>query len=858
MKMKRFLSVVLAVIMVITIFPMSANAAPLYSNKIVNEGENYSDSNFDMQCWSSAGTFTNNGTVNITNGFNLTYQATFINNGTFTFTGSSSTFDVGTDACSFVNNGTATISGCYNLGLGTSFINNGTLFLNNISNANVSGVSNTGTIVCGENILPSTMQNLENKTTGTGKVMTQEEYDNNSGSTKGSKYKITYDLNGGNWKSTPDESIFSYTYDTNDTTPYYKIGFDAPFDTLNQNVVRPNYKLTGWSCDKNGDTEQPSLYLDIMMEWRADITLKAHWEPETYYIFYYLDGGTFPETVTEPEIKNRGTDSYTLFNVESETFTLPTPTKSGYDFEGWKLGEATETYSSVTIPKGTTGNRAYTAKWKAKGDTPYKVNVYYMDKDGQYGMTPDKSYNETGITNTQIEVPDSTYEKNGFTYDEAKSLNTGTISADGSLVLSLYYKRNQYDITFKSYDGTETLYTYKGYYGTPIVYGGSTPAITEEGYSYTFNGWAVEKKSAYAITNLGTVSGDKTYYAAFGKEARFYLINFEDTTGFLPLEKSTIKINKGEDFTINLYLANEKYYVGTNEWILTLKKLHIYNTTTNKGLVLGKDFTYSFEGYGKPVVLSIPNVTGDLNITFSAGYHDTHDFSKNYDTILRESTCIQEGKVLHYCYKCGKTEEAVTPINPSNHTNLVKIQEKFATNLVAGNIEYYYCEDCGKYFSDKAGTREINIADTILPKLTVSEKDYQIIDGAGSSYTQESDGGITIRGNGEYAKFISVKVDGNVIDESNYSVREGSTIITLKAAYLNTLSVGTHAIEIVWTDGSAITNFIIKEKSADNAKTLENTAVTAPKTGDGAPLEFLCIMIGLSMVGVMKNRKKSS
>lgn len=50
-----------------------------------------------------------------------------------------------------------------------------------------------------------------------------------------------------------------------------------------------------------------------------------------------------------------------------------------------------------------------------------------------------------------------------------------------------------------------------------------------------------------------------------------------------------------------------------------------------------------------------------------------------------------------------------------------------------------------------------------------------------------------------------------MVDESSYTVKEDSTIITLKATYLNTLSAGTHIIEIVWTDGSASTTFSIAE-----------------------------------------------
>lgn len=66
------------------------------------------------------------------------------------------------------------------------------------------------------------------------------------------------------------------------------------------------------------------------------------------------------------------------------------------------------------------------------------------------------------------------------------------------------------------------------------------------------------------------------------------------------------------------------------------------------------------------------------------------------------------------------------------------------------------------------------------------------------------------------AKFTGVKVDGELIDSTNYIATEGSTIITLKADYLKTLSVGSHSFEIVWEDGMAFTNFNVVKKTSDN------------------------------------------
>lgn len=707
---KRILTFIMVMLMIFTALPISASASTLYYGKTINSGETYTDTSFEMWCWYGNETFTNNGTVNISNGFTLGYQASFVNNSEFTFTGSNSTFGV-SSGCSFQNNGTARISGCYNLGLEDSFVNTGTLYLSDISNFNVSGVVNTGKIVCGNGVPDRLIGALKEKSSGDGTVVKEGE----TTPSTSTRYTITYDLNGGHWENTPDESIYSYYYKTNDATPYYKIGFDEPFDTLNSNLERENYDFIGWTCDKDS-SQEPTKYLDIMTNWQSNITLTAHWQPKQQYVYYYLDGGVFSDDIATPEIiKHDSGISYSLFNVESDNFTLPTPTKPGYDFIGWGVGGTSDVYPTVTITKGTVGNQSYTAKWKANGNTPYTVNIYYMDKNGQYQETPDRTKPEIGATDTIATVPDSAYLKNGFSFDTTKSSNSGTITGDGKLQLSLYYARNQYDITFKSYDGSETLYSYKGYYDTKIEFKGDEPAIKDEDYNYTFTGWSTNKNSQHPLS-LGTIVENQTFYAAFEKEATFCLVNFVNTTGFAPLENTTYKLKKGEDFNINLYLASEKYYVGTEQWGLTFEEMFVAGDD-GKGLEPGTDFTYSFDGYGKPVVFSIPNVTKDLNITFKACYHETHDYNPEFDVIKENATCSKEGEVLRTCYKCGKVVSEIISIAPDNHAGLKHIDAVAATKTAEGNIEYWYCEGCGKYYKDAKATQEITKAQTVTAKL---------------------------------------------------------------------------------------------------------------------------------------------
>lgn len=130
-----------------------------------------------------------------------------------------------------------------------------------------------------------------------------------------------------------------------------------------------------------------------------------------------------------------------------------------------------------------------------------------------------------------------------------------------------------------------------------------------------------------------------------------------------------------------------------------------------------------------------------------------------------------------------------------------------------------------------------------------SEVTYEILNGANSSWTLGSSEGLTIRGAGEFSKFTGVKVEGNLLDQNNYTSKEGSTIITLKASYLNTLGAGSHTAQILWTDGSAGTTFTI---IANTSGKKDNV----PKTGDHTPVAWLFILAGLSGTGLALTGRK--
>ena len=129
---------------------------------------------------------------------------------------------------------------------------------------------------------------------------------------------------------------------------------------------------------------------------------------------------------------------------------------------------------------------------------------------------------------------------------------------------------------------------------------------------------------------------------------------------------------------------------------------------------------------------------------------------------------------------------------------------------------------------------------------------YDILDGAGSSWTQNTDGSLAIRGSGEISKFREVKVDGVTVDPVNYTVTEGSTIITFKPEYLKSLSAGNHSFELVWTDGTAATNFTVAENADQSAK--------SPKTGEDFSRTLCTVLLMVScagLAGIFAKRKRN-
>ena len=172
---------------------------------------------------------------------------------------------------------------------------------------------------------------------------------------------------------------------------------------------------------------------------------------------------------------------------------------------------------------------------------------------------------------------------------------------------------------------------------------------------------------------------------------------------------------------------------------------------------------------------------------------------------------------------CEICKESYGSPDPNNHADLKHIEAKAATVAAEGNIAYWYCDDCDKYFSDAAATKEITKADTVTAKLPP-----KITAGDGAAVTQGEKKELAFTSDASFADFLRVELDGIALEEKNYTKREGSTIITLNRDFVATLSVGEHTLAIVSQHGAATAKFTVKAKPTETA-TPQPTAKPQPQ-----------------------------
>ena len=173
--------------------------------------------------------------------------------------------------------------------------------------------------------------------------------------------------------------------------------------------------------------------------------------------------------------------------------------------------------NSVSIPTGSTGNKAYAANWAPNTNTAYKVNHYVQDINTST-YTLNSTDSKTGTTGASLTLSDLKKEISGFTYSKgqvngADALTT-TILANGSRVINLYYTRNSYTVTYDATTNGGSTATQT----SSVLYGGKADLTKKaEKTGYEFVGWNTNKDATSALTSYEPVTGNVTLYAIYSK-----------------------------------------------------------------------------------------------------------------------------------------------------------------------------------------------------------------------------------------------------------------------------------------------------------------------------------------------------
>ena len=265
------------------------------------------------------------------------------------------------------------------------------------------------------------------------------------------EYTITLDTNGG-----PVVSPIKYTVEDTFTLPY---------------ILRPGYEFAGWTLDGSGML--PFTPLIIYPGTTGDLHYKAEWRLAEYTITMDLDGGSGQEKV--------------VYTITDEDFELPTPTRNGYEFVGWTGERITTPQTSVKIPKGSTGNKAYTANWKV-----IRYTITLVTNGG--AVIASIRYTVEDSVTLPIPPDRPGYEFSGWVLDGSGQFpSTPMIIPKGSTGDRIYkaeWRVATYTITFVShgrvYNWVQYTINNQVYFGTPE----EDPSYYLPGY--TFVGWKID------------------------------------------------------------------------------------------------------------------------------------------------------------------------------------------------------------------------------------------------------------------------------------------------------------------------------------------------------------------------------
>lgn len=317
-----------------------------------------------------------------------------------------------------------------------------------------------------------------------------------------SKYTITYDVDGGDDLENKTQEV---TYNST-----YKLVIPT----------RTGYKFAGWYDNKN------NLVEDGIWSTTSDVTLKARWTMDTYYIAYYLNGG----------INN--SSNPVEYNYETATI-LANPTRTGYTFIGWTTPLNNTPVISCSIPRHSTGDKSFTANWKAN---QYKIKYNVNGGEALENNTQQVTYGSSYYLAIPTRI--------GYTfagwYDSKNNLyKAGIWKTASNVTLIARWTIKTFYITYSLNGGTNNS-------SNPTKYDYDTNTIILEEPTktgYTFIGWTTSSNdipNTYCTIPRHS-TGDKSFTANW--KVNEYTIKY-DVNGGDELENDTQQVTYDSSFTL--------------------------------------------------------------------------------------------------------------------------------------------------------------------------------------------------------------------------------------------------------------------------------------------------------------------
>lgn len=232
-------------------------------------------------------------------------------------------------------------------------------------------------------------------------------------------------------------------------------------------------------------------------------------------------------------------------------------------------------------------------------------------------------------------------------------------------------------------------------------------------------------------------------------------------------------------------------------------------------------------------------------------------------TVNTLNTTVKNDTVLFNGTVDGETLAVSIMVYDKSGDNLVSIASAAVDGKNEYNIEMQLSH--GTYLVKVADYNGGEFLERTVTVGNTENKDenntYAFTDESNNTWNSGDSKGLTFCVNGDFAKFTGLKIDGELIDKNYYTAVSGSTIITLKAEYLKTLSVGEHKLTVVYTDGECDTKFEIAKATNEQTKpSKQKTDITSPKTVDSTNVAvwltilFVCVAV---MMGTKVYKKYS-